>query len=488
MLLAQVPVATYGSESIRRAQAEASIGDETKIEALRRQCETIIGFTEYRYPRYRTSKVHRFIAAQLERVERGEIDRLMLRLPPRHGKSELASRNFPAYCIGRKPWRQFIAASATADLAREFGREVRNIIETEAYQAVYSTRLAQDSKAANKWNTSEGGSWYSIGVGGDILGRGAHIALIDDPFGSMKDARSPVMRENVWNWYNGSLYNRMEPDGAIVIIGHRMHEDDLQGRLEERMRAHDEYADQWTIVELPAVAGQHDQLGREPGEALWPEHFSLPRLERIRFNSLARNWSALYQQRPTPEEGELFAVERMTMRDHTSDVVFWVRGWDLAGSVEGDWTVGVLMGRTRDGKFVIGDVRRLRGRPDAVEQAIQECARADTRRTRVSIPKDPGQAGVAQVLALTKMLAGYVVLSSPETGGKQTRAEPLAAQVNVGNVTMIPGDWNHAYREELRSFPYGKYDDQVDASSRAFMELTATKGPMIINKDMLRHA
>ena len=225
----------------------------------------------------------------------------------------------------------------------------------------------RNSKAANKWNTSEGGSWYSIGVGGDILGRGAHIALIDDPFGSMADARSPTMRENVWNWYNGSLYNRMEPDGAIVIIGHRMHEDDLQGRLEERMRAGDEYADQWTIVELPAVAGQYDQLGRAPGEALWPDHFSLPRLERIRFNSLARNWSALYQQRPTPEEGELFSVERVTMRDHTSDVVFWVRGWDLAGSVEGDWSVGVLMGRTRDGKFVIGDVRRLRGRPDAVQ-------------------------------------------------------------------------------------------------------------------------
>ena len=187
-------------------------------------------------------------------------------------------------------------------------------------------------------------------------------------------------------------------------------------------------------------------------------------------------------------EGELFAVERVTMRDHTSDVVFWVRGWDLAGTVDGDWTVGVLMGRTREGKFVIGDVRRLRGRPDAVDQAILECARADTRRTRVSIPKDAGQAGIAQVLAITKMLAGYTVLNSPETGKKEVRAEPLAAQVNVGNVTMIPGDWNHAYREELRSFPYGKYDDQVDASSRAFMELTATKGPMIINKDMLRHA
>ena len=113
--------------------------DLLQIELFGDQCETIIGFTEYRYPRYRTSKVHRFIAEQLERVERGEIDRLMLRLPPRHGKSELASRNFPAYCIGRKPWRQFIAASATADLAREFGREVRNIIGTEAYQAVYST-------------------------------------------------------------------------------------------------------------------------------------------------------------------------------------------------------------------------------------------------------------------------------------------------------------------------------------------------------------
>jgi hypothetical protein len=172
------------------------------------------------------------VAEQLERVERGEVDRLMIRMPPRHGKSELASKSFPAYCIGRKPWRQFIAGSASVDLARDFGREVRNIIASEAYRMVYPTWLAEDSKAANKWHTSDGGAWYSVGVGGDVLGRGAHIWLIDDPFGKMADAQSPVMRENVWRWFNGTVYNRLEPDGAIVIIGHRMHEDDLQGRLD----------------------------------------------------------------------------------------------------------------------------------------------------------------------------------------------------------------------------------------------------------------
>ena len=143
-LLAQVTVATYGSEGIRRAQAEASVGDETKIEALREQCETIIGFTEYRYPRYRTSKVHRFIAEQLERVERGEIDRLMLRLPPRHGKSELASRNFPAFCIGRKPWRQDV-------------RRLRGRPDAVQGRAICGRRRASSAWPAGRHRTSDHG-------------------------------------------------------------------------------------------------------------------------------------------------------------------------------------------------------------------------------------------------------------------------------------------------------------------------------------------
>jgi hypothetical protein len=255
-------------------------------------------------------------------VEKGEIDRLMLLMPPRHGKSELASKSMPAWSIGRKPWRQFISASASVELARDWGREVRNIVMSDAYQAVYSTRLQEDSKAAGKWNTQEGGCYYAVGVGGSPLGRGADIFLIDDPFGSMEDARSPVIREKVWNWYTGTVYNRLQSDGAVIVINQRMHEDDLSGRLIEQMKAG---KDAWTIVELPAIAIDHDRdghkiidpIGRKAGEALWPEEYDLKRLDRRRDNTLARYFSAMYQQQPVPDEGELFAADKLGLRDQS---------------------------------------------------------------------------------------------------------------------------------------------------------------------------
>jgi hypothetical protein len=204
------------AEESRRAREAAARGDSSRLDGIKCQCETLIGFTEYRFPRYRAARHHRRIAEQLERVERGEIDRPMLLVCPRHGKSELASKSLPAWSMGRKPWQQFISASASVDLARGWGREVRNIVMSEAYQDVYDTRLQEDSKAAGKWNTSQGGCFYAVGVGGSPLGRGADCFLIDDPFGSMEDARSPVIREKVWQWYTGTVYDH---EGAGGLHG-----------------------------------------------------------------------------------------------------------------------------------------------------------------------------------------------------------------------------------------------------------------------------
>jgi len=341
---------------------------------------SLAAFTQFRLRGYAPSAVHYYIAEALERVARREIDRLIIQVPARHGKTELAGRSFPAWCLGREPGLQFIAASASADLARDTGREVRNIVQSEAYRLVFpGVDLEEDAKAAGKWKTSQGGAWYSIGVGGDILGRGADIILIDDPYGSMADAQSETIRESVWRWYNGTLYNRLNSDGAIVIIGHRLHEDDLQGRLIERMKAGGD-TDQWTIVKLPALAEEDDPLGREIGAPLWPERFPARKLERIRANTFARDWSAIYQQNPVPDEGEFFSPDAIQLRSHTDDVVAWIRGWDLGGTAQGDWTVGVMMGLTKTKRVVIGDVKRMRGRPEQVAELIKETARSDTRR------------------------------------------------------------------------------------------------------------
>ena len=374
----------------------------------------------------------------------------MLLMPPRHGKSELASKSYPAWSIGRKPWKQFISGSASMPLAQDWGREVRNIVNSDAFQLVYETRLSPDSQAAGKWNTQQGGSYYSVGVEGGVMGRGAHDIMLDDLYANMEEAASPVIREKVWKWYSGTIYNRLEPGGAIVLINHRMHEDDLSGRLIEKMKSGDSDADQWTIVRLPAIADDdHDLLGRAMGDPLWPEHFGLPVLARIRANTFARDWSALYQQQPTPDEGEFFAPDRMDVRTRQDDVIVWVRAWDLSGTVDGDWSVGVMMGLTRDKKVVVGDVKRLRGRPEKIAELVEETARGDTRRVKICLPKDPGQAGIAQVEFYTKRLNGFVLDFSPESGDKQTRAKPFAVQVNNHNVELINGDWNAAYREEL---------------------------------------
>src|SRR5215204_6770479 len=204
------------------------------LEAARRlkAKDALISFTEFINPRYRAALFHGQVAAKLEAVERGEIDRLMLQLPPRHGKSELASRHFPAWALGRRPERQFISVSANAELASDFGRDVRNIVDSPEYGLLeFKAKLAEDSAAKGKWHTSAGGVYYSIGIGGQIMGRGAHMMLIDDPFATMEDAQSEAGRKRVYDWYVGTAYNRLESNGAIVIIGHRMHEGDLQGRL-----------------------------------------------------------------------------------------------------------------------------------------------------------------------------------------------------------------------------------------------------------------
>jgi predicted phage terminase large subunit-like protein len=199
-------------------------------------------------------------------------------------------------------------------------------------------------------------------------------------------------------------------------------------------------------------------------------------------------FSGQYQQAPTPLEGGIFRPDQIAPVDAAPGVVDSVRAWDLAASHDdGDWTVGALLGRMpASGRIVIGDIVRLRGRPDEVEAAIVSTANRDGRRVTISLPQDPGQAGKAQIAYLTKALIGYVVKSSPETGDKVTRAEPFASQVNVGNVDMVRAEWNGPMIAEMRNFPNGKFDDQIDAASRGFNHLSSSRGDMRISDSAVR--
>ncbi len=323
-----LPSGDIGAYRARSAAQREEEGNAKLAVEMRQRCSAMIGFTEYRYSRYVTATHHRIVAHALEGVERREYDHLIIEMPPRHGKSELASKSYPAWCLGRNPAKQIISASADNRLAVRFGRYVRNIVGSEPYRLVFpGVQLAEDSNRAGLWETKQGGAYISASVGSAIMGSGADEYLIDDPYGSMENARSETIRDNVWEWFDGNVYNRLQPRGAIIVIAHRMHEDDLAGRLIERMKAG---GDKWKIVSLRAIAEapsdkypEPDPMGRPPGTALWPAAYPIKALERIRANTLARNWSALYQQKPVPDEGAMFLPDKITVRANmnTSDVV-----------------------------------------------------------------------------------------------------------------------------------------------------------------------
>jgi predicted phage terminase large subunit-like protein len=428
-------------------------------ELLRRTeaAESLIAFTEYTFPRYRTATHHKIIAGQLERVEAGEIDRLMLLVPPRHGKSELASIRLPAWYLGRQPHKQFLSVSATDALASDFGRSVRNTINSAEYRAIFDTTLAEDSQAKGKWHTSEGGIYYALGIGGSVLGRGGDVVLIDDPFGSMQEAQSELERKNVWDWYTGTAYNRLMPGGAIVVINHRMHEDDLCGRLLAQQAAG---GDRWEVVELAAV--------NDAGEALWPDAYPIDALERIRRNSQARFWSALYQQRPAPEEGDYFKSEWLKPYDKrpARETLRVYGGSDYAVTADGgDFTVHAVVGIDPEGRMFLLDLWRKQA---ASTDWVESFCDLVIEHKPMGWAEEQGQirAGIGPYLdRRQRERKAYVAREAfPTRGDKAVRAQSIRGRMALeGLYVPVNAPWYPALRSELLSFPAGKHDDQVDA-------------------------
>jgi hypothetical protein len=239
--------------------------------------------------RFRAFAHQRYIAHRIAlAVARGR-GRLLITLPTRHGKSELVSRWVPTWFLDNLPDRHVILASYGAELSERYGREVRN--EFDQNPALI-TRLRQDSQAANRWNTPQGGGMIATGVGGPILGFGANLAIVDDAHKDWNEAQSPRFRRRVQDWFCSTLYSRLEPGATVVVLMQRLHEDDLAGFLMEH------HADPWEVIRLPALAEENDPMGRQPGEALCPQRYDVDALHRIRAGMTAQAWMAMYQQRP----------------------------------------------------------------------------------------------------------------------------------------------------------------------------------------------
>lgn len=419
---------------------------------------------------------HKIICEALTRVFKGECKRLIINIPPRYSKTELAVVNFIAWALGKVPDAEFIHASYSATLATNNSAAVLGMVQHEAYREIYpDCKLANEAKS--HWRTTAGGVMYSAGAGGTITGFGAGkhregfggAIIIDDPH-KPDEARSDVMRQNVIDWFQNTLESRKNsPQTPIILIMQRLHESDLAGWLLDGGNGED-----WEHLCLPAIDAD--------GAALWPAKHTIDDLRRMERAS-PYVFAGQYMQRPAPAEGGIFKPDAMPVIDALPiENIVWLRGWDLASTTDGDYTAGGKIGRLPDGKFVIADVVRLRVGPDERDAAIKNTAGRDGTICKVSIPQDPGQAGKTQVLYLTRALQGFRVHSSPESGDKVTRAEPLAAQINVGNVMMLRGSWNDDLINEMRMFPNGTHDDQVDSLSRAFSELIAPPQPIHTRK------
>lgn len=431
---------------------------EIAQELLRRKkaTEGLIDFTEFTFPRYRTAPHHQKIASHLERVIKGECKRLMLLLPPRHGKSELASKRFPALALGWRPELQFISASATSGLAEDFGRDVRNIIASPDYANLFpGTALAEDSQAKGKWNTSAGGIYYAVGVGGAVIGRGADIFLIDDPYASMADAQSETTRKNVYEWYTGTVYNRLQPGGAIVLINHRMHEADLTGSLLAQQQAG---GDGWEVVEMPAVS--------DAGEALWPEAYPIEVLDNIKRNTIPRYWSALYQQNPIPDDGDYFKREWFRWYDEAPKHLRTYGASDYAVTAKGgDYTVHVVIGVDPEDNIYVLDMWRAQAESHIwVDSFIDLVAKHKP----LNWAEEQGQIIKSIGPFIDKRMRERKVYCRREqmasVADKPTRCRSLQARASMGKVYLPQSaHWVTDLITEMMSFPAGKHDDQVDA-------------------------
>lgn len=390
--------------------------------------------------------------------------KLVIEAPPQHGKSSIITE-FIAWAIGRDPDKRIIYASFSDRLGVRANLRLRRMMQAERYKRIFpaASITGKMTESLLEFGEQEG-SFRNTTVRGAVTGEGLDLGVVDDPLKGRAEARSKTVRESTWDWFTDDFFSRFSEDAALLIILTRWHLEDPVGRL----IAHDPTV---KVLKYKAIATE-DEPHRAKGEPLFPEHKSLAFLLERKKIMASGNWLALYQQSPTAEEGEVFEPGQIQIVDAVpAGVRKRVRGWDFGASTKGDYTVGVLLGSLNDGRYIVLDVVRLQAKSHKRDEAIKNTAKRDGFSVKQSIPRDPGAAGVAQVEYLTTQLAGNRVVNSPETGDKVTRAEPFASQVNVGNVLMLRAEWNAAFVDEMRYFPDGAHDDQIDAASRAFNDL-----------------
>ena len=435
--------------------------------------KSLLEYAKFQMPEYQTPAHIQLLAHKLEEVERGNIKRLAIFMPPRHGKSQLTSQFFPAWYLGRNPSKFVIATTYAQDLADDFGRSVRNQIQDEDYNRIFNDcTLSKDSSSVRRFHTTGSGVYYAVGAGGAITGRGAHLLLIDDPIKGREDADSDAMRSNLIDWYRSTAYSRLMPGGSIILIQTRWHEDDLAGWI-LRETSHEP----WEVIELPAVLDEKASkiLKRPKGQALWPEAYDKKRLEEIKKTAGSREWNSLYMQRPSAEEGNI--LKRYWWKEWTEDnppeCNYILQSWDTAYTVKStsDYSAVTTWGIFEHNGIqnaILLSARRERWEfPELKSEAINlynefkpDVVLIEAKASGWSLIQELQRAGIP------------ITPFNPKKADKKTRAHSVTPLFESGRVWYPSSKyWAEDVINQCAQFPSSNYDDLVDSTTQALMRL-----------------
>ncbi len=428
--------------------------------------ESFMDYIRYIWPGFIEGDHHRLIADKLTRVAKGELKRLIVNMPPRHTKSEFASIYFPSWAMGLKPDMKIMQTTHTADLSINFGRKVRNLMDSEEYSKIFGeVSLASDSKSAGKWQTNRGGEYFAAGVGGAIAGRGADLLIIDDPH-SEQDAMSINLLDSCYEWYTSGPRQRLQPGGAIVIVMTRWNTADLTGRLLNRQT--ESHSDQWEVVELPAIF-------EDSGNVLWPEFWKKEELESVKASIPVSKWNAQYQQNPTSEEGAIIKRDWWQLWEHDEppSCHYVIQSYDTAFSKKetADYSAITTWGvfqPTEGGGDAIVLLDAQKGRWDFPElKAIAQEQYSEYQPDMVLIE---AQASGTPLTHELRAMGIPVVNYRPSRGNdKMSRVHAVSPVFEAGMVWAPDRVFADEVIEECAAFPFAPHDDYVDTTTQAIL-------------------
>ena len=425
------------------------------------------------------------LAEKLEAVERGEIKRLIVLIPPRYGKSEQISLRFPCWCLGRNPEIQLVQAGYAESISLTHSRRARDIFISPACKTLFpdvyfrperagQENIIPERQAAHEWGTRQGGSYYAVGIGGGLTGRGFDIGIIDDPVKDSEEADSITYRERAWEWYQKVFRTRGHPGAAIIIVMTRWHEDDLVGRLLEQSRK-DPTSDQWEILHFPAI---------KDGQPLWPERYSLEDLERTRSSIGSRSFEALYQGNPTIATGQIIKREWWKHYQTVPRFQRTIQSWDTAfkSKAQNDYSVCSVWGESQNGYYLLDVWRGKVEFPELKRVAISLYERDKPDLVLVE-DKASGQSLIQELQRNTRIPLFAVKVDKD----KIARAYAITPSIESGRVYLPESaPWLFDFLEEMSGFPNATHDDQVDSVTQAlsFMRTEPDKENIIIYDGM----